>query len=180
MAVQLWTAPLGPLQGINGAAYVSSSTITDVSPGGLANPIELPGSTLMVGSRITIDAFGTFSNTATPTLVLGFYFGGVAGIALAATTAVTTTTGATGWTWRMKYQGTVQATGTSGKILGSGRVWFPTSLTASTERIVPETTPAQVTIDTTVQKAITVGATWGTLSASNTLTCMDCLVVTHG
>ena len=180
MAVQLWTAPLGPLQGINGAAYVSSSTITDVSPGGLANPIELPGSTMMVGTRITIDAFGTFSNTGTPTLVLGLYYGGVAGIALAASSAVTTTTAAVGWTWQMHYQGVVQATGTSGKILGSGWVRFPTALTTFAERTIPETTPAQVTIDTTVQKAITVGATWGTLSASNTLTCMDLLVVTHG
>ena len=181
MAVQLWTAPLGPLQGINGVAYVSSVTLTDVSPGALANPIELPGSTLMVGTRIVIDAWGTYSNiTAAPTLLIGAYYGGIAGIALAASGAFTTTITAAGWIWQYHYQGVVQATGTSGKIIGSGHMRFPVSLTAWTEIPIPVTTPAQVTIDTTIQKAITIGAQWGTSSASNTLTCIDCLVVTHG
>lgn len=171
MARQYWSSPLGPLEPTSGSAYASSTTITDVSPGATVNAIVVPGGALDLGSVVIIRSFWTASNTGTPTLLSGFYYGGVAGTALAASTAVTTTTAMSGWTWKMEYEGVVQATGTSGKIFGSGKLYVPTSLTAWTIRPIPETTPAQVTIDTTVSKIITTGLTWGTSNASNTATC---------
>lgn len=180
MAGQLWTAPLGPLHDIAGAAYANSATITDVSPGANTNPLILPGGTLQPGSIIEVQGWGTFSNTATPTLILGVYYGGVAGTALIASTAVTTTTAATNWAWYIKFIGRVTATGTAGTIEPMGEVHFPTALTTFTARRLPETALAAVTIDTTVNKAITIGATWGTASASNTLTCRGMIVEVHG
>lgn len=170
MPATYWEQTLPPYYSAAGAAYASSSTITDVNP---TPNFILPANTLQIGSKIELEAFGTFSNTGTPTLVLGFYYGAVAGTALAATSAVTTTTAATNWQWQLRYSGTVRSLGSSGTIMGCGEFRNPTSLTAWTIRPIPETALATVTIDTTAAKAITVGATWGASNASNTLTCHE-------
>lgn len=170
MARQYWSAPVGPLQFADGTAYASSASITDVSPGGTTSPIVIPAGSLTEGSMLIIRAAWTASNTGTPTLLSGFYYGGTAGTALAATTAITTTTAMTNWQWSMEYQGVIQSIGSSGKIMGRGHILVPTSLTAWTMRPIPETAMAQVTIDTTTSKSITLGLTWGTSSSSNTAT----------
>lgn len=169
MSRQYWNAPLPPLNFTSGAAYNTSTTLTDVSP---TPSVTLPANTLEEGMIVRLRAYGFFSNTGTPTLLLGFYYGGVAGVALAATSAVTTTTGATNWPFDMEYVGRVRSKGSSGTIMGKGHCEFPTSLTAIAPRPIPETALATVTIDTTVAKILTVGAQWGTSSASNTLTCV--------
>jgi hypothetical protein len=168
MARTLYVAPVPPLNVTAGAAYNTSVTLTDVSP---APQIVLPANLLDVGQALRLRAFGTFSNTSTPTLLLGFYYGGVSGTALAATSAITTTVSAVNWQWSMEYEGRVRSTGTAGTILGAGWIDLATSLTAVTHRPIPETALATVTIDTTTAKPITVGAQWGTSNASNTLTC---------
>lgn len=168
MARTLYVAPVPPLNILAGAAYASSASLTDVSP---APQIVLPANQLDNGMVLRLRAFGTFSNTATPTLLLGFYYGGIAGTALAATSAITTTTSAVNWQWSMEYEGRVRTTGTAGTILGAGWIDLATSLTAVTHRPIPETALATVTVDTTTAKQITVGAQWGASSPSNTLTC---------
>ena len=171
MPRQYWSAVLPPLHVADGAAYASSVTLTDVSR---APQKQLPAYTLEEGTEIELMAHGLFSNTGTPTLILGFYYGGVAGVALAATTAITTTTGAASWPWQLFYRGRVRAVGTSGSINGQGWIKLGTSLVAFTLRPIPETLALRtVTIDTTIVKTLTVGAQWGTSSASNTLTCND-------
>jgi hypothetical protein len=172
--VQVWAQPLLPLYDTSGTAYASSTTLTDVSPGGTTNPIAVPAYSLQKGMLLRLRASGTFSNTGTPTLLLGFYLGGTAGTALAATSAITTTTGATNWPWALSLDLRVRTTGSSGTVMpGMGYLDLPTSLTAFTHRPIPETALATVTWDTTATKTLTVGAQWGTSSASNTLTCLD-------
>jgi hypothetical protein len=168
---QYWVAPIPPLHTADGAAYASSTTITDVSP---APAIVIPANTLELGSEIVLEARCAFSNTGTPNLTIGFYYGGVAGVALAASSAVATTTGAASWPIILRYRGRVRSVGSSGSIVGQGEYLLGTSLTSFSVRPIPETLAARtVTIDTTTAKSITVGATWGTSSASNTLTCND-------
>lgn len=163
----LYVAPLPPLNIGAGSAYNTSVTLTDVSP---APQIILPANQLDNGMVLRLTAFGVFSNTATPTLLMGFYYGGVAGTALAASGATTTTTGATNWPFRLEYEGRVRSTGTAGTIMGQGFLDLATSLTAVSRIPIPATALATVTIDTTTAKSLTVGAQWGTSSASNTLT----------
>lgn len=168
---QYWVSQLSPLHIADGTALASSTSLTDISP---APNITIPANTLELCSEIELEAFGQFSNTSTPTLLLGFYYGAIAGSALAASSAVTTTTGATAWPWRIWYRGRVRAVGTSGSIVGQGVLYLGTALTAFTVRPVPEVAASRtVTIDTTAAKAITVGAQWGTSSASNTITCNE-------
>jgi hypothetical protein len=150
-----------------GAALATSASLTDVSA---APQFFLPANYLQVGDVLKCEAVFTASNTGTPTLLAGLYYGGVAGVALAATSAITTTTAMTNWPWRLRYTGHVRSVGATGSIMGGGEIWVPTSLTAGAWRPIPETALAVVTIDTTTTKALTVGAQWGTSSASNTLT----------
>lgn len=166
---QTWVSALPPFHVADGTAYVSSTTLTDVSP---APPIVIPANLLEFGSELEIEAFGSFSTTGTPTLLLGFYYGAVAGAALAASSAITTGSAAASWPFILRYRGRIRTVGTSGSIVGQGELLFGTSLTAFSVRPIPETLAARtVTIDTTAAKSITMGAQWGTSSASNTLTC---------
>jgi hypothetical protein len=171
MPSQNWAAPLPPNHVADGASYNTSVTLTDVSR---APQKQLAAMQLVEGTEIELAAHGNFSTTGTPTLLLGFYYGGVAGVALAATTAITTGSAAASWPWRLYYRGRVRATGTSGSINGDGHIMLGTSLVAFTLRPIPETLALRtVTIDTTIVKNISVGAQWGTSSASNALICND-------
>lgn len=166
-----WT---GPASGLMGGTSVAQNTFTaakDLPIGD--NVTDFPtifGNTLVEGSTISIDAWGVASNTGTPTLILGVYWGGIAGVALAISTAKTTTTAMANWVWRLEYEIRVVATGTAGSMIGSGIWRLPTSLTAWTEFNLPETAPAPVAVNTTVNKLLTVGATWSASNALNTIT----------
>jgi hypothetical protein len=154
--------------------YNNSVTLTDVSFGAASNgACIIPANTLVVGSTIRCNGLAKFSNTGTPTLLNGIYYGAVAGTKLAATAATTTTTAATNWQVRIFYEGTVTAVGTSGSIVGGGFVLLGTSLTAVTTIPIDASATAAVTIDTSAAKALTWGAQWGTQNASNTMTVMN-------
>lgn len=168
---QYWVAPVPPFSVTDATAYNTSVTLTDVSP---TPQVLLPANFLEAGSTVEIHAQGEFSNTATPTLLIGAYFGGVAGVALGATGAITTTTGATAWPWKLFYRGRVRTVGSTGTIKGSGELHLGTSLVVMSVNALPATQAARtVTIDTTTAKTITIGAQWSASSASNTLTCYD-------
>lgn len=169
MPMMTWEALLNSPQPTGaGTALNTSTTLTDISP---APQYVLPANFLQAGSALRLTAFGTFSNTATPTLLVGFYYGGVAGVALAATNAYTTTTAASTWSWRAECTMTVRTTGLTGTAITQGVYQNPTSLTVFNQIPMPATALGTVTIDTTAAKAITVGAQWGASSASNTITC---------
>lgn len=163
----------GPVGG-PGTALANSTTLTDISA---APQVTLPANFLnYVGSSLRLTAFGSFSTTGTPTLLLGFYYGGVAGTALGTSGAVTTASGAVSFPWRLLMEVTVRTTGSSGTVMTSGSLLLGTALTAFSSIPVPNAALATVTVDTTTAKAITVGAQWGTASSSNTITCQDMIV----
>lgn len=165
MSRQYWCAPLSPLFTADGAPLASSTTLTDISP---TPNIILPAQLLEPGMLLRFVAFGRFSTTGTPTLLLGIYYGGVAGTALCATSAVTTPSGVTNQTWRFEAEARVRTAGTSGTAMAVG---VAENISTVATNMAPATAPATATIDTTAAKAITLGAQWGTNSASNTITC---------
>ena len=150
-----------------GAAYASSSSATDVS----AAPqfLSQTWGPMRVGQRLRFTGYAIASNTGTPTLNLGIYYGGVAGVALATSGTITTTTAMTNWTWRFEVHSEVITTGSSGTIRSYGWIDIPTSATAVTRQQM-NGTAQDVTVNTTTSSALTAGATWGTSNASNTLT----------
>ena len=163
---QYWVAPLSPLHTADGAAYASATALTDVSP---TPNIVLPANTLEVGSLLRFEAFGRYSTTTTPTLLIGIYYGAVAGVAIAATAALTTPSSVTNNSWYLRGQARVRSVGSSGTILGAISVEGVSA--AAAVNLGPATAPATAAIDTTAAKALTVGAQWGTNNAANTLTC---------
>lgn len=171
-----WSAPLNPQNcGVAGAALASSTTLTDISATPQytlpANFSQLAGATVF---RLT--AGGVFSTTGTPTLLLGFYYGAVAGSALAATEAFTTASGVTNVQWQLEALTTIRTLGSSGTAWTQGFRFFGTAATTGTFGPLPGAAPAAVTVDTTAAKVISVGAQWGTSSASNTITCHRFLI----
>lgn len=98
----------------DGTALASSVTLTDISP---VNPtVTLPANFQYPGSAFKLTAFGIFSTTATPTLLLGFYYGGVAGTAIVTSGAITTGSGVTNVPWHMEAYLTVRSVGATGTL----------------------------------------------------------------
>lgn len=167
MARQYWVAPYPPLHIVSGAAFNTFTAYQDISP---APAIKLPANFLEPGTGIEIQALGHFSNTGTPTLSIGFFWG-TAAVPLGQSALITTTTGATAWPWRLWYRGRVRAIGTAGSIYGQGSIDLGTSLTAITSQSTPTTQALRTSaIDTSVEKVVGVGAQWGTSNAANTIT----------
>lgn len=168
MARQYWEAVIPPLHILSGAAFTTFTTYQDISP---APAIKIPANLLEPGSEIMLNARGHFSNTGTPTLSIGFFWG-TAAVPLGQGVAVTTTTSTVAWPWQLEYRGRVRAVGTAGSIYGQGKQFLPTSITAMVGTFTPITQALRTSaIDTTIEKVIGVGAAWGASSASNTITC---------
>lgn len=161
-----------PGQG-GGTAYASSTSATDVSPA--PQFFSQTWGPMTVGQRWRFTGYAIASNTSTPTLNLGVYYGGVAGTALSTTGTITTTTAMTNWWWKIEVVSEVITIGSSGTIRSFGWVYIPTSATATTVQQM-SSTAQDVTVNTGSNSALTFGATWGTNSASNTLTCKGWLV----
>jgi len=161
-----WVAPSPPMHIIDGAAFNTFTAFQDISP---APAIKLPPNTGEPGLTLELEAWGEFSNTGTPTLSLGFFWG-TAAVVLAQTALITTTTAATSWPWWLYYRGRVRTQGATGSIVGMGRLLLGTSLTALTQQFLPTTLALRtVAIDTSIEKVVGVGAQWGTSSVSNTI-----------
>ena len=162
-----WSSPVTPLHLLSGAAFANFTAFQDISP---APAVVLGANQLETGSELRLEAWGEFSNTATPTLSLGFFFG-TAAVVLGQTALTTTTTGATSWPWHLYLRGRVRTVGATGTIYCQGYAEIGTSLTAYSGVLPLPTTAAGrvVTIDTTTAKTHGVGAQWGAASASNTL-----------
>ena len=161
--------PFVPTQPDVGAAFGTFTTRQDVSPQPL--PVARAGQ-LFEGAKILLKANGEYSSTGTPTLILGFYFGTSAGaitLPLGESSANATSTAGT-FPWSLELLGTIVGTGTAGSIVAQGTCDFGTSLTAHTSTPIPITLALRtVAIDTTIDRAFGVCATWNASSASNTV-----------
>ena len=164
--------PLTPLHIADGAAFPNFTTFQDISP---APQLVLPQQVMDAGLELLLYANGEFSTTGTPTLSIGFWFNGAAGAAptsiLAQSAAITTGTGAAAWPFEVQWRGRLRSIGSSATIKGQGHLILGTSLTAVSVNPIPTTQGLRtVTVDTTANRAVGVGAAWGTASASNTIT----------
>jgi len=173
MPMQAWRAVLN-VPGVGaGTPLASSTTLTDISP---APQLVLPANYLYIGQRLRLTAYGIYSSSGTPTLILGGYYGGVAGTALAATAANAVASGAASDPWQLSLDIFVRTTGSSGTVWCNGLVNVGSSLTGVTTYTIPSSQTQPITINTTTANALTVGAQWSSSSASDTITCEDLYV----
>jgi hypothetical protein len=170
-----WDNTLDPFPSARGAAFSTFTTAKDVSPTPL--PV-IYGNELRAGSKIELEAWGEYSGVTGNTFRLGFAYGITTaggllstGVELCGTALTAVGTTPTAWPWHMHYSGIVTSVSTTGVIYGSGILDLGSSLTAVSAFAMPVTAAARSkTIDTTVQKSLSVFAEWGTSAAGNSVT----------
>lgn len=173
-----WSAPVPPPNAADGTPNTTAS-LADISPGGavLNSAKTLYPGMLEVGTVVRLRARGELTQgTTANSLTIGFYYGAVAGVAIAAGAALAVSASAAAWPWWLEYEGEIRAIGSSGSIKGIGYVNLPAAATGlvsdSPQFPIPQTAAARtVTIDTTVNKVITVGAAFSATTGGVTITC---------
>ena len=137
-----------------------------------AQSLTIPVNYLKPGHLIRTEAWGSFSTTGTPTLVLGTYYGATV---LAVNVALTTASGAVTLPWHLRTITHVRsaAPNSAAVTITQGELWYGTTLTAVTQIPVPGIALATVNVDNSAANIWTVKATWSASSASN-------IVVLHG
>jgi hypothetical protein len=174
MPAQFWESAVNSPGLGAGTALSNSTVLTDIGP---APQYVVPANYLYVGQRWKIRGYGVFSTTTgTPTILVGIYWGGVAGTAIATTAAIATANSQTNDPWRIECDINVRSVGSTGTVWANGRFELGTSLTALTPYWIPSSQTQPVTISTTTANAWSIGAQWGTANASNTITCEDLIV----
>lgn len=133
-----------------------------------------------IGAAWKQEAFGIISTTVTPTIAFGTYYGVVAATIttnLCITPTVTTASGLANinWYW-LAMSRTVAVTSTTATMLTTGILFGDIEVLGTTVATEPQqwavnaTPPTAVTTDLSSNVFITLKATWGTSSVSNTIT----------
>lgn len=159
----------------NGSTLSNSGSLTDISAGGNTSgqALTIPANYLYQGMQLRASARGIYSTTGTTTLLLGIYFGGVAGTALASST-FGASANASNAVWSLDADIRIDGTGTSATVRTFGKIWGATSYGWV---MLPQTTAGGgVSIATGSSSILTLGAQWGTGASGNSITCYDFLV----
>jgi hypothetical protein len=164
-----------------GSAYNTSVAATCISPRGNTTPLPYlpPGffsAAYGQNRKLRIVARGTISNTATPTLILAAYFAttdtATPGTMVAATGTATTATGLSTAIWEFDATITCGAPGPVPNLYAMGRLEInPTTAVGGTYGVGAST--AVTSLSTEAAYYVQIVATWGTSSASNTMTMYD-------
>lgn len=142
----------------------SSSETTLISTG--SGAVTLPANFFNVYTIVRVQARGYLSNTGTPTIRMKVKLGSSI---LADTFTVTTPSGLSNTGWELRATLVCRTTGATGTIIGEGL-----SNTGSSFFTMPS--GAATTIDTTASQNLDLTVQWGTLSASNTITCQELIL----
>ena len=159
------TAP----SGVGALTQAANGTVADTATettlvGTVAgNQTFAAGALSNVGRQLRLSAWGYVSDTGTPTLRLKLKLGATV---ILDTGAITLGSDISNKLWRFEGTATVQTAGASGKLFAQGQFYQ----NGATTDIV---STGQVTIDLTTSLLADLTATWGTASASNTITCSN-------
>jgi hypothetical protein len=171
-------SPVLPFHPAAGAAFASFTSKQDISPQPL--PVIRAGQ-FHIGSKVWVKACGEYSSLTGAALTLGLWIGTATGtitVSLAETSVFTTGTTPAAWSWDLEWMGTIVTHAVSGSVVGQGLCNLGSSLTAVTATPFPITQALRtVTVDTTIDRAIGVSATWGASSASNTIKTNELIVM---
>jgi hypothetical protein len=167
MSRQFWKESLAWATA-DGTAVANTTTETIVFPN-----ITIPANYMSDGRILVLESFGRLSTTLTPTITFRLRWGGVAGTLLATTEAITNGSGVTNVNWMLWAMIQTRVNGASGSLFVMGECVVHTSATAVVSNIFGVSgfdAPAAVTVDLTVDTALSLTAQWSAASASNTLT----------
>jgi hypothetical protein len=161
----------------SGTAVTNTTTETIVFP-----DITIPANLMQDGRVLRGRCQGQWSTgTGPPTLIFGVRWGGVAGTVLCKTAACTLVASVTAAMWDLDFILQTRSNGSAGTIMaiGTARVHAGvagTVASATGEGLVTPMgvagvlAPATASVDLTIDKALSVTATWSASSTSHTLT----------
>lgn len=154
------------------ANSVAITTISAVNNGGLGT-ITLPANFLTPGKMIHVMASGYYSTTSAPTMQIVLKIGGTT---IVDSTARTMGSGVSNLPLHTEFWATCQTTGTNGTVWGNGR-WLLAlgGLPTAPNEEMPAKTSAS-TVNTTIANDVQLTFTWGTPSASNTMTISNFII----
>lgn len=162
----------------DGTAIANTTTETIIFPN-----ITIPANYMADGRVIRLNAAGRLSVAAatTPTVRYRLRWGGVSGTVLWDSGTITNGSGVTAALWWVDLIMQTRANGATGTIftIGQSLVGSAAAPSVGSATGAPavgvfgsagDDTPAAVTVDLTADTSLSLTATWGTASASNTLT----------
>lgn len=159
----------------DGTAIANTTTETIIFPN-----ITIPANYMADGRVIRLNAAGRLSTTSTPTVRYRLRWGGVSGTVLWDSGTITNAT-VTAALWWVDLIMQTRANGASGTLFSIGQALVGGAAAPSVGSATGapaigvfgsagDDTPAAVTVDLTADTSLSLTATWGTASASNTLT----------
>lgn len=146
-------------------------TETSIMPTGVGS-VTLPAGFLYTGRALTLSLRGYYSTAGLlPTMAIKVYVGSTL-IATASASALLISTSSKEFYIVMNL--TCRTAGTSGTVMGQGDIRYLTGTAALNQDGLVSTSPA--TINTAISNLLDVRVTWGTASASNSITITNVLL----
>jgi hypothetical protein len=151
------------------APIIANTTVANTVTKTQLAGFSIPGGEPEIGATYELEVYGSHSVTGTPTLLFGLYWGGVSGTSLVNSAVITApTSGISGAAWRTHALVTFRTATTVTVEMKVGLV----SNTSSGSLIewLYTTGTTTVTVSSSSASVLALGFTWGTASASNTIT----------
>jgi len=162
-------------QGHVGCLFSQTATVTVASTdaettvlGAGIGTLTLPVNFFVIGKTIRVRAMGIFSDTGTPNITMTYKLGSTT---IMSTGAVALAGTISNNSWMAEGLITCRTVGATGTVFGQGYFEYDESTHAGTRLGMAAT--AAVTVDTTSTLAVNLTVTWGTNSASNTMSCTN-------
>lgn len=150
------------------SAVTSTTTIANSAALSTLQTATVPANDPQTASVYEMFGHGVFSTTGTPTMTFALYWGGIAGTLLASIPAITAPSGAVSLLFSYEAKVTFRSTTSCIAVL---KLYFDTASATDTATVYLGGLGTTVTVTTTSSSALAVGFTWGTASASNTISC---------
>jgi len=182
MSRQFWAENLAWATA-DGTPVTNTTTETIVVP-----DVTIPANYMQDGRCLQVRAFGKWSTgTGPPTIIFTLRWGGVAGVVICKTAAITTVASVTNAGWDLDMVLTTRSNGSSGTVMGNGTARMFAAVAGTVASTTGEAlvtpmmnggvvTPAAATVDLTIDKALSLTATWSASSTSHTVTTLNYLI----
>ncbi|NUP47561.1 MAG: hypothetical protein HOW97_09660 [Catenulispora sp.] len=146
---------------------LTTATVANTATETVIGTFTIPANDAQAGGVYRATMYGTASSTGTPTITFKVRLGGVSGQILASFPAVTTASGVASGGWLVETRLLCIVNGAAATWSASSALNQQiASLTAGTSSVA--LTNGTVTVDSTINEALVVTATWSAASASNT------------
>jgi hypothetical protein len=163
----------GTLPGLNNipslrpaAAVTSTTTIANTAALSTLQTGTVPASDPQAGSVYEVEGYGVYSTSGTPTMTFAVYWGGTAGTLIASIPAITAPSGVTNATFKYRARITFRS---STSVTAELDLLLVNNTSTGAASPYAGTPTAPTTVTTSASSALAVGFTWGTASASNTI-----------